>query len=139
MEHTTTHTTLETITDALRPKSYTSQAEADTWGLFDATARTHRARSNAHEERLTYLKRFKGKKHIFGEEHIAERLVYSRFFDTQIGERTANGIDGIIAALEDKRIEVKLHMATKAHDKHQYSSHTSQDEEAAAPTARLTV
>jgi hypothetical protein len=30
------------------------------------------------------------------------RLVYSRFFDTQIGGRSANGIDGLLAVLENK-------------------------------------
>jgi hypothetical protein len=48
------------------------------------------------------------------EERVAERLVYSRFFGTQIGERSANGVDGLLAALEDKRIEVDMHVAVKA-------------------------
>jgi hypothetical protein len=89
--------------DAIRPKTYSSQAEADIWGLFVATARTHMAWSNALEERLTYLRRFKCKKLISGVERVAERLVYSRFFDTKIGERSANGVDELLAVLEDNQ------------------------------------
>jgi hypothetical protein len=63
---------------------------------------------------LTYLCRFKCKKLLSGEEHVAERLVYSRFFDNQIGERSANGVDGLLAALEDKCIEVSMHAVAKA-------------------------
>jgi hypothetical protein len=40
--------------------------------------------------------------------------VYSRFFDTQTTDRNTNGIDGLLAAMEDKRIEVSLHGAAKA-------------------------
>jgi hypothetical protein len=54
---------------------------------------------NAHEQRLTYLRRLKCKKLLSGQENVAERLVYSRFFDTQIGERIASGVDGLLAAL----------------------------------------
>jgi hypothetical protein len=46
---------------------------------------------NAREERLIYLRRIKCKKIMSGEERVAERFVYvySCFFDTQIGERSA--------------------------------------------------
>jgi hypothetical protein len=57
--HDAIYTALERITDSIRPKINSSHAEADTWGLFDAIARTHKACSNALEERLTYLTRFK--------------------------------------------------------------------------------
>jgi ribosomal protein L12E/L44/L45/RPP1/RPP2 len=40
--------------------------------------------------------------------------VYSRFFDTHVVDRRANGVDGLLAAMEDKRIEVSLHAAAKA-------------------------
>jgi hypothetical protein len=113
MFHATLNTTLETILVAHCPKTYAAEAEADTWGLFDATTRTHRACNNAHKERLTYLIRFKCKKLMSGEKRVAERLVYSRFFDTHIGERSANGVDGLLTALEDKRLEVSLHAAAK--------------------------
>jgi hypothetical protein len=101
--------------DAVRPKTYSSQTEADTWSLFDATVRTHKTRSGAHEERFTYLRRFKCKKLMPGDERVAKRLGYSRIFDTQIGERSANGVDGLLAALEDERLEVDMHAAAKAH------------------------
>jgi hypothetical protein len=34
--------------------------------------------------------------------------------DTQAADRSTNGVDGLLAALEDKRIEVSLHAAAKA-------------------------
>jgi hypothetical protein len=108
------NTALETILDAIHTKPYSSQAEADIWGLFDATARTQKACNNGHEERLTHLYRFKYKKLLSGEERVAENFVYSRFFDTQIGERNAHGVDGLLAAIEDKRIEVSMHAAANA-------------------------
>jgi hypothetical protein len=43
-----------------------------------------------------------------------ERLVNSRFFDTHAADRNTNGVDGLLGALEDKRIEVSLHAAAKA-------------------------
>jgi hypothetical protein len=44
----------------------------------------------------------------------AERLIYSRFLDTQATDRSTNGVDRLLAALKDKRIEVILHSAAKA-------------------------
>eukprot|EP00873_Tetraselmis_striata_P010959 jgi/Tetstr1/431223/TSEL_020935.t1 len=49
------------------------------------------------------------------EEQVAERLIYSRVFDTAEHERAANVVDGLLAALEDKRLEVGLAAAAKAH------------------------
>jgi hypothetical protein len=40
--------------------------------------------------------------------------VYSRFFDTHAADRSTNGVDGLLAAQEDKPIEVSLHAASKA-------------------------
>jgi hypothetical protein len=34
-------------------------------------------------------------------ERVAERLVYSRFFDTHARDRSANGVDGLLAALHN--------------------------------------
>jgi hypothetical protein len=74
--------------DAVRPKAYSSQSEAGTLVLLDATPRTHYACINSHEERLTYLMRFECKKLCIGEERCAEHLVYSRFFDDHADERS---------------------------------------------------
>jgi hypothetical protein len=116
-------TTLETIMDALLPKTYSLPSESDTRDLFDATARTHMVCNNANEERFTYLRRFKCKKLLSGVERFDERLVYSRFFDAHISERSGNGIDGLLAALEDKRLEVNLqaegNSQTSVHLRHQ--------------------
>eukprot|EP00873_Tetraselmis_striata_P008981 jgi/Tetstr1/429245/TSEL_001908.t1 len=38
----------------------------------------------------------------------------SRFFDTTAAERSSNGVDGLLKALDDKRLEVSLHHAAKA-------------------------
>eukprot|EP00873_Tetraselmis_striata_P017505 jgi/Tetstr1/437769/TSEL_026423.t1 len=48
-------------------------------------------------------------------EQLPERLIYSRVFDTAEHERSANVVDGLLAALEDKRLEVGLAAAAKAH------------------------
>eukprot|EP00873_Tetraselmis_striata_P012004 jgi/Tetstr1/432268/TSEL_002302.t1 len=69
-------------------------------------ARSRRAGRLAAEDRLPYLRRFKCKKALTGEERVAERLVYSRFFDTTAAERSSNGVDGLLNALDDKRLEL---------------------------------
>jgi hypothetical protein len=46
-----------------------------------------------------------------------------RFFDTRIGGRHANGFDGLLAAIEDKRIEVSLHPAAKAQASFHFRHH----------------
>eukprot|EP00873_Tetraselmis_striata_P004942 jgi/Tetstr1/425206/TSEL_015667.t1 len=40
--------------------------------------------------------------------------VYSRFFDTTAAEGSSNGVDGLLNALDDKRLEVSLQQAAKA-------------------------
>jgi hypothetical protein len=65
------------------------------------------------ESRRTYARRFKGKKAVIAEERVAERLAHSRFFDTQAADRSTNGVDGLLAAPEVKRIEVSLHAPAK--------------------------
>eukprot|EP00873_Tetraselmis_striata_P035644 jgi/Tetstr1/455908/TSEL_042689.t1 len=57
----------------------------------------------------------RAKKALTPEEQVAERLIYSRVFDTAEHERSANVVDGLLAALEDKRLEVGLAAAAKAH------------------------
>jgi proline dehydrogenase len=78
--------------------------------------RRHRedAFGNAHEETLTYLHRFESKKLLSGEERVAERVVYSRFFDTEIGDRSVNRVDELLVALKDKRLKVSIHAVAKA-------------------------
>eukprot|EP00873_Tetraselmis_striata_P034706 jgi/Tetstr1/454970/TSEL_041831.t1 len=65
------------------------------WSLYRRRAR----------DRLTDLRRFKCKKALTGEERVAERLVFSRFFDTTAAERSSNGVDGLLNALDYKRLE----------------------------------
>eukprot|EP00873_Tetraselmis_striata_P009360 jgi/Tetstr1/429624/TSEL_019522.t1 len=86
------------------------------YGLFTASA--HAALTDvvakAAEDRLTYLRRFKCKKVLTGEERVAERLVCSRFFDTTAAERPSNGANDLRKAMDDKRLEASLHQADKA-------------------------
>jgi hypothetical protein len=82
--------------------------------VHDAAVRTHKAVIHAVEARLTYVRRFKGKKALTREERVAEHLVYSRFFDTQASDRSINGGDGLLATLDDKRIEVRLYTVKNA-------------------------
>eukprot|EP00873_Tetraselmis_striata_P038120 jgi/Tetstr1/458384/TSEL_044822.t1 len=86
----------------------------DALDLLDAAHRTLKAVGDADEARLTYLRRFKAKKALTPEEQVAERLIYSRVFDTAEHERSANVVDGLEAALEDKRLENGLADAAKA-------------------------
>eukprot|EP00873_Tetraselmis_striata_P012496 jgi/Tetstr1/432760/TSEL_022126.t1 len=58
----------------------------------------------------TYARRFKTKKALICEEQVAERLIYFRIFDSAKHERSANVddlLDGLLAALEDKHLEIK--------------------------------
>jgi hypothetical protein len=86
--------------------------------VHDAAVRTHKAVTLAVESRLTYVRRFKGKKALTRQWRVTERLVYSHVFDTQAADRITNGVDGLLAASEDKRIEVRLHAAAKAQAAH---------------------
>jgi ribosomal protein S7 len=52
--------------------------------------------------RLTYIMRFKTKKVLSGEKEVAERFVYTRYFDTIAANRGGNVVDGLLSALEDK-------------------------------------
>jgi hypothetical protein len=61
------------------------------------------------------------------EERVAERLVYSTFFDTETEDRSANGVGDILAILDNKRLEVNLHVATKA-EVHMPSSNKNRHE-----------
>eukprot|EP00873_Tetraselmis_striata_P014954 jgi/Tetstr1/435218/TSEL_024137.t1 len=97
-----------------RAKNATARDTADANDLLDSAIRTIATCGQAAEDRLTYLRRFKCKKALTGEERIAERLVYSRFFETTAAERSSNGVDGLLNALDDKRLEVSLHQAAKA-------------------------
>jgi hypothetical protein len=51
---------------------------------------------------------------------VAERLFYSRIFGTQAADRSTNGVDKLLAAVEDKRIGVSLHAAAKAPAAHTF-------------------
>eukprot|EP00873_Tetraselmis_striata_P046054 jgi/Tetstr1/466318/TSEL_010849.t1 len=87
----------------------------DALDLLDAAHRTPEAVGDADEAMLTYLRRFKAKKALPPEEQVAERLIYSRVFDTAEHERSASVVDGLLTALEDKRLEVGPADAAKAH------------------------
>eukprot|EP00873_Tetraselmis_striata_P038227 jgi/Tetstr1/458491/TSEL_044897.t1 len=99
----------------LRAPDTPTQDRVDALDLLDAAHRTLEAVGDADEARLTYLRRFKAKKALTPEEQVAKRLIYSRVFDTAEHERSANVVDGLMAALEDKRLEVGLAAAAKAH------------------------
>jgi hypothetical protein len=54
------------------------------------------------------------KKRVIGKKGVAERLVFSRFYDTQAADRNINGVNILLPAMEDTRIEVSVHAAAKA-------------------------
>eukprot|EP00873_Tetraselmis_striata_P014286 jgi/Tetstr1/434550/TSEL_023641.t1 len=98
----------------LRAPGISTQDHVDALDLLDTVHRTLEAEGDADEARLTYLRRFKAEKALTPEEQVAERLIYSRVFDTAEQERLANVVDGLLAAFEDKRLGVGLSAAAKA-------------------------
>jgi hypothetical protein len=58
--------------------------------------------------------RFNAKKILTGEERVAERLVYTRCFDTIASDRGGNVVDGLSSARKDKRLEVSITAHAKA-------------------------
>eukprot|EP00873_Tetraselmis_striata_P046304 jgi/Tetstr1/466568/TSEL_011070.t1 len=106
------HAAITYVVATLRAKNATARDTADANDLLDSAIRTIATCGHAAEDRLTYLRRFKCKKALTGEERDAERLVYSHFFDTT-AERSNNGVDGLLNALDVKRLEVSLHQAAK--------------------------
>eukprot|EP00873_Tetraselmis_striata_P034155 jgi/Tetstr1/454419/TSEL_041320.t1 len=107
--------TAKTALATCRAPDTPTQDRVDALDLLDAAHRTLEAVGDADEARLTYLRRFKAKKALTPEEQVTERLIYSRVFDAAEHERSANVADGLLAALEDKRLEVGLAAAAKAH------------------------
>jgi hypothetical protein len=104
--------------ETIRSDTFTPDETAYAYSLVDAALRTHQAVASAGEARLTYIRRFKAKnapaKIFTGEERAAERLVYTRCFDTAASDRGGNVVDGLLSAMEDKRLEVSITIVTKA-------------------------
>eukprot|EP00873_Tetraselmis_striata_P023460 jgi/Tetstr1/443724/TSEL_031714.t1 len=93
----------------------TTRTKKEALDLLDTALRTFAAVGDAPEARVTYLRRFKARKALTSdEEQGAERLIYSRVFDPAEHERSANVVDGLLAALEDKHLAVGLAVAAKA-------------------------
>jgi hypothetical protein len=105
---------LETAMDSICAVTYTPDQKAHAYSLIDAALRTHQAVASAGEARLTYIMRFKVKKILNGEERVAERLVYTRYFDAIAVDRGGNAVDGLMSACEDKRLEVSITTLAKA-------------------------
>eukprot|EP00873_Tetraselmis_striata_P018673 jgi/Tetstr1/438937/TSEL_002954.t1 len=104
-----THAALTDALATLRAKNATARDTADyADDLLDSAIRTIATCGQAVEDHLTYLRRFKCKKALTGEERVAERLIFSRFFDTTAAERSSNGVDGLLNALDDKRPEERV-------------------------------
>jgi hypothetical protein len=105
---------LEPALATIRSTTGTATEKAHACDIHGAAVRTHKAITQAVDSRLSYIRRFKGKKALTGEERVAERLVYSRLLDTQDADRSTNGVDWLLATLEEKRIVVSLHGVAKA-------------------------
>jgi hypothetical protein len=100
--------------ETIRAVTSTPDETAYAYSVVDAALRTHQALASAGETRLTYIRRFKAKKILTGEGRVAERLVCTRCFDTIASDRGGNVVDGLLSALEDKRLEVNITAAPKA-------------------------
>jgi hypothetical protein len=107
---------LEIAMETIRSKTSTPDEKAYAYAPIDAAIRTHQAMASAGEARLTYIKRFNAKKILTGEERVAERLVYSRCFNTIAADRGGNVVNGLLSALGDKRLEVNIASVAKAQD-----------------------
>eukprot|EP00873_Tetraselmis_striata_P043498 jgi/Tetstr1/463762/TSEL_008578.t1 len=109
------HTALTDAVATLRAENATARDTADANDLLDSEICAIATCGQAANDRLTYLRCFKCKKAPTGEERVAdERLVYIRFLDTTAAERSSNGVDGLLNAQDDKRLEVSLHHEAKA-------------------------
>eukprot|EP00873_Tetraselmis_striata_P021227 jgi/Tetstr1/441491/TSEL_029722.t1 len=104
----------KTAMASLRAPDTPTQDRVDALDLVDTAHRTLEAVGDVDEAGLTYLRRFKAKKALTPEDQVIEQLVYSRVFDTAEHERSANVLDGLLGALEDKRFEAGLAGAAKA-------------------------
>eukprot|EP00873_Tetraselmis_striata_P007152 jgi/Tetstr1/427416/TSEL_017580.t1 len=111
------HAALTDVVATLRASNATARDTADANDLLDSAIRTIATCGQTVEGRLIYLRRFKYKNVLAGEERVAERLVYSRVFDTTAKERALAMayVDGILNALDDRRLEISLHQGAKAH------------------------
>jgi hypothetical protein len=96
--------------ETVRSDTSTPDETAYAYSLVDAALRTHQAVASTGEARLTYTRRFKAKKILTGEERVAERLVYTRCFDTV----ASKVVDGLMSVMEYKRLEVSITAAAKA-------------------------
>jgi hypothetical protein len=99
---------MENAMETTRAVTSTPDETAYAYSLVDAALCTHQVVASTGEARLTYIMRFKAKKIFTGEERVAERLVYMRCFDTIACDRGGNVVDGLMSALEDKRLEVSI-------------------------------
>jgi hypothetical protein len=106
--------------EAIRAVTSIPDETAYAYSLVDAALRTHKAVASEGETRLTYTSRFKAKKILTGEERVAERLVYTRCFDTIASDRGGNVVDGLLSALKDKRHEITSQQLQRR--KHLHSS-----------------
>jgi hypothetical protein len=85
-----TDAALETTMATVHSTIATASERAHAWDVHDAVVQTHKAVTHAVESRLTYVRRFKGKKTLTGQERVAKRLTNSRFFDTQAADQSAD-------------------------------------------------
>jgi hypothetical protein len=110
--------------ETIRAVTSTPDEKAYAYSLIDDAVRIHQAVTSAREARLTNIKRFNAKKILTGKERVAERLVYTRCFDTIAADRGGNVVDGLLSALEDKRLEVSITAAAKAQAIAQFKADT---------------
>eukprot|EP00873_Tetraselmis_striata_P018210 jgi/Tetstr1/438474/TSEL_027029.t1 len=102
----------DALASTLRVGNATTHDTVNGNDLLDSAIRTIATCGHAvTEDRLTYLRSFKFKKALTGEERVAEHLVYSRFFDTNVAERSSDGVHGLLNAPDDRRLEVSLQQA----------------------------
>eukprot|EP00873_Tetraselmis_striata_P002495 jgi/Tetstr1/422759/TSEL_013556.t1 len=109
----------------LRADDPTPQARPDADYLHDSALRTLKTVAAAGEDRLTYIRRFKGKQTHTRDEKTQSWSASSsntNFFDTAVAERGPNSVDDLLAAPDDKRFEVNILQAANAHASHAFKA-----------------
>jgi hypothetical protein len=89
--------------ETVRSVTSTPDETAYAYSLVDAALRTHQALASSGEARHTYIRRFKAKKILTGEERVAELLVYTRCFHTVAFDRGGNVVDHSTASCQPWR------------------------------------
>jgi hypothetical protein len=93
---------LEIDVETIRLVISTTDEKADAYTLIDTAIRTHVVVASTGEARFACMRSVKDTNIMNDEERVAERLTYTKCFDTVSSEHGGNVVNGLMPALEDK-------------------------------------